>query len=104
MPSPKRTKEKNISNNKIEIYNKFIDKCEDAIKIYFAITKDNTVTTFLTELKHIKVNITGDDLIQLGMKPSKEFSVILNQLLEKKLLGENLSKQEELEFAKTFLK
>lgn len=97
-------KEKNISNNKIEIYNKFIDKCEDAIKIYFAITKDNTVTTFLTELKHIKVNITGDDLIQLGLKPSKEFSVILNQLLEKKLLGENLSKQEELEFAKTFLK
>lgn len=98
-------KENNIDkNNKIEIYNKFINKCSDAIAIYYAITQDSTVIEFLNKLKNIKTEISGDDLIKIGLTPSKEFSVILNQLLEKKISGENLTKEDEIDFAKTFLK
>lgn len=98
-------KENNIDkNNKIEIYNKFINKYDNAITIYFAFTKDNTVITFLKELKNIKTEISGDDLIKIGLTPSKEFSVILNQLLEKKISGENVTKEDEIDFAKKFLK
>lgn len=98
-------KEKEIDKkNNIEIYNKFINKCSDAIAIYYAITQDSTVIEFLNKLKNIKTEISGEDLIKIGLTPSKEFSVILNQLLEKKISGENLTKEDEIDFAKTFLK
>ena len=75
-------KEKEIDKkNNIEIYNKFINKCSDAIAIYYAITQDSTVIEFLNKLKNIKTEISGEDLIKIGLTPSKELSSLIKVLI-----------------------
>ncbi|MBR1943176.1 CCA tRNA nucleotidyltransferase [bacterium] len=88
----------------IGIYNTFIKKAEFSLFIYFAINGDTNVLKFLNELKPIKLLITGRDLIQAGFKPSPYFSEALTETLNEKLSGNLKTKEQELEFAITFLK
>ena len=48
--------------------------------------------------------IQGRDLIALGLEPSKEFKVLIDQVYEKQLEGELKSKEEAIAFVKSLLK
>ncbi len=89
-----------LNDNK-EIYNTFI-KCADlSIYCYYVLTEDTRpADKFLKELKNIKVEITGKDLINLGLKPSAHFNEIFEKILEKKLTGEITTKEQEFIFIK----
>lgn len=54
---------------------------------------------YLTRLRHIKLDITGNDLKSLGFYPSRKYKVVLESLFEKKLNGEIKSRQQEIEIA-----
>jgi tRNA nucleotidyltransferase (CCA-adding enzyme) len=58
------------------------------------------IKNYFNIYRNIKLNITGDDLIKLGYKPSKKFSEILNTLLDMKIDGEIFSREEELNKAR----
>lgn len=91
----------NLSNKKI--YDMFANLNNMSTAIYYIITGDKTVETFLKELREIEVLITGKDLINLGYTPSVLFGKLFDKILEKKLNGELNTKEEEINFAKCFL-
>ena len=91
-----------ISN--LEIYNRYVDKNDVSLNIYYVISKDKTVEKFLKALKQIKVLITGKDLIELGFIPSAYFNELFEKILKEKLEGNIQTREEELEFVKQFIK
>lgn len=88
-------------NTRKEIYDSFI-KCNDlSIACFYTLTDDiSGVDLFLKELKEIKVQITGNDLINLGLKPSPMFNKIFNEILQEKLNGKIKTKEAELGYVK----
>lgn len=51
-------------------------------------------------LKGTRLAISGDDLIRLGYKPSEDFKKVLDRVLDAKLNGEVVTKEEELSLAR----
>jgi len=87
------------------IYSAFQKCCVQAIACCYIFAEDKTAADkYLQELKNIKVEINGNDLISLGLTPSCEFTKIFNIILEKKLAGEMKSKKEEIQFVKEYTK
>ncbi len=90
----------NLCDNKT-IYNTFINFTDLALKCCYIIAEDNTpVKKFLNDLKNIKVETTGKDLINLGFKPSPYFNEIFAKILDKKLNGDIKTKEQELKYIK----
>lgn len=92
------------SHSNYEIYKRFSNLQDLSIKIYYVLTDDTTVLKFYDELKHIKVEINGKDLIQLGFKPSPLFNEIFDKILREKIEGKFTSKEDEIEFIKNSIK
>ncbi len=91
-------------NNNYEIYDTFRNKTDMAILVYYICTGDNAVKKYFNELKDIKIEVTGKDLIALGLKPSPYFSRIFEQILFQKLNGNLINKEEEINFIKQIKK
>lgn len=87
-----------LSSDNYEIYKAFNGLAVLSVAIYYIISENSSAYKFLKELKDIKVLTTGKDLIGLGFKPSPYFNEIFDMLLKKKLNGELVSKESELEF------
>ena len=96
--------EKFESFSNYEIYKRFSSLIDLSIKIYYVITGDNAVDKFLKELKHIKIEVNGKDLIQLGFKPSPFFNEIFDKILREKIEGKIQTKEDEIEFVKNCIK
>lgn len=58
------------------------------------------ISLFITRLKSTRVEVTGDDLRSLGLKPGEIFSVILKDLLMQRLDGRVTDRQSELRYVK----
>ncbi len=91
---------KDIKNS--EVYKLLKDKNIESLIIVLSYIDDKLlkkkIINFLIKLRYVKPEITGNDLIALGFKPSPLFKIILNHILEKKLNGELKSYDEEKEF------
>jgi len=64
---------------------------------------NNNIEKYLKKLSNIRPEITGNDLKNLGYKPSKEFKSVLEKLLELKLDGKLKTREDELTKAKEML-
>jgi tRNA nucleotidyltransferase (CCA-adding enzyme) len=58
------------------------------------------LSTFLSQLKHVTIATTGEDLKKLGLKPGKLYKKILNNLLDARLDGNVRNKREEIAYVK----
>ncbi|MBI4651083.1 CCA tRNA nucleotidyltransferase [Candidatus Desantisbacteria bacterium] len=76
----------------------------EVILFIMANTRNNFVrkkiSLFLTHYKEQKPFISGNDLIALGIKPSKKFKNIMEEILYLKLDGKIKTKEDEIEFVK----
>jgi tRNA nucleotidyltransferase (CCA-adding enzyme) len=54
------------------------------------------ISLYFTQLKSIRVNLGGQDLIELGLTPGPLFKTILMELLEARLNGEVLTREDEV--------
>lgn len=83
-------------HNDFEIYKAF-EKVQPETILLYAILKDKySAVKYLENLRNIKIQINGNDLVELGLKPSKKFTEIFDYVLRKKLENPNLTKQDEL--------
>lgn len=89
-----------IKNDGYEIYKAFQGKLNIAIAAYYVITGSIFVKKFVEELKDIKIEINGNDLIEMGLSPSPLFNEIFERILKEKINGNIKNKTEELEFVK----
>ncbi len=86
-----------------KIYKFFEGINESSLAIYYSLTGDEDAVKYSIKLSAVKLEITGSDLIQMGFVPSVEFGQTLNEVLKQKLLGNVVSKQDEINFVKRFL-
>lgn len=90
-------------HNDFEIYKAF-EKVQPETILLYAILKDKySAVKYLEKLRNIKIQINGNDLVQLGLKPSKKFSEIFDYVLRKKLENPNLTKEDELKLVRDII-
>jgi len=56
------------------------------------------ISLYFTQLKNVRLQVTGEDLLRLGYRPGPRFKGIFDLLLERKLAGDLRSKEEEIAF------
>ncbi len=56
------------------------------------------ISLYFTQLKYVRIQITGQDLLDLGYRPGPRFKEIFDVLLERKLAGDLRNKKEETAF------
>jgi tRNA nucleotidyltransferase (CCA-adding enzyme) len=56
------------------------------------------ISMYFTQLKNVRLLVTGEDLLELGYRPGPRFKEIFDFLLERKLAGELRNKKEEIAF------
>jgi tRNA nucleotidyltransferase (CCA-adding enzyme) len=81
---------------------------EDAIEALYFVSPDeiskDVFFKYLTEWRHVKVRINGDDLKKLGLEPGPKYALILRQLRNAWLDGKVKTEEEEKQLLDIFLK
>lgn len=90
-------------NNDYEIYKAFCDIPIESVIMYSTVNP-KIVTHYFDDLSIIKPDISGDDLKELGIKPSEEYKKCFDFILEQKLQKPYLTKEDEIILAKKFFK
>lgn len=91
---------KEILKTDFELYKTFQNARIETILLY-AILKDEVgARHYLDDLQNIKLEITGKDLQNLGIKPSPKYQEIFDEILKAKLQNPKISKKDEVEIAK----
>lgn len=94
-------KDKTYSDD-FDIYKTFCPQKLEALLILACLGKEKEVSRYLDALAKIKVLVSGNDLIKLGLKPSKKFAEIFDYILKEKLKNTKMTKVEELELLKNY--
>lgn len=79
-----------------EIYKAFCTQKTETLLILAIWGKENQVFHYLDNLRKIKLSINGNDLLALGLSPSKAFGEGFDYVLREKLKNPQLGKAEEL--------
>ena len=58
---------------------------------------------YLDVLRNIKISITGNDLKNLGIKPSPKYQEIFDYVLKEKLKNSDMAKHDEIKLIENFL-
>lgn len=61
------------------------------------------ISYYLSKLKDVKLDITGDDIKKMGLNPGPKFGKILKEVLRAKIDGVAVSRDAQLEFAKKLI-
>ena len=86
-----------------EVYKAFDGLALESILLY-AISKDmKSALRYLDVLRNIKISITGDDLKNLGIKPSPKYQEIFDYVLKEKLKNFDMTKHDEIKLIESFL-
>ena len=88
--------------NDFEIYKTF-EKCKIETVILYAVLKNKkTAEHYINDLRDIKLDITGENLKELGINPSSEYQKCFDYILQKKLGNPDITLNDEITFAKEF--
>ncbi len=86
----------------VKIYNHLSNLNIETLLFTMAIASDEEkkkeISYYLLNLRQVRPQTTGKDLIRLGIKPGPVYSEILRVVLEEKLMGRLKTKEEEIEF------
>ena len=85
-----------ILNNDFEIYKAFENARLETVLLYGILYDEKIARHYLDDLKQIKISVTGNDLLNLGIKPSPKYSQIFDEVLRRKLENPQLTKEDEL--------
>ncbi len=88
----------------IEVYKFFNAMEKEAVIAYYLLTNNASALTFLDEMDGIKPQITGEDIQKAGMPPGGIYAEIFDLILEEKLSGNLVTREDELKFLKFLIK
>lgn len=95
-----RLKTSNLEND-YQLYKEFKDSEKESILLYAITVDDKKVFRYFENLADIKLNITGKDLQNMGIKPSKQYSECFEYVLKQKIKNPQIDEiQTVLEFFK----
>ncbi len=90
-------------NSDFEIYKAFQNVETETVLLYAILRDEKIARRYLDNLRNIKIQTTGDDLLNLGLKPSPKYKEILDKILAAKLQTPEMSKKDELELVRILL-
>lgn len=85
------------------IYKAFSSQKIETLLILVVLGKEKEVFRYLDYLQKIKLHISGNDLLKLGLVPSKAFSEAFDYVLREKIKKPQMKKSDELELVKEYL-
>ncbi len=91
---------KEILKTDFELYKTFQNARIETILLYAILKNEVGARHYLDDLQNIKLEITGKDLQNLGIKPSPKYQEIFDEVLKAKLQNPKISKKDEVEIAK----
>ena len=65
---------------------------------------NNLIIEYLEKTSKIKLEITGQDLIKMGVKEGKQIGEILEKILEMKIQNPNMKKEDEIKEVESLYK
>ena len=83
-----------------EIYKMFKNLHIETILLYAILKNEQIAKYYLNNLRKIKIQITGKDLKNLGIKPSPKYQKIFDYVLKQKLKNPKMTKNDEIEYLK----
>ena len=69
----------------------------------FLLKNNSNIQKYFDKLQNIKIEISGEDLLMMGVPESKSFSLIFDKVLEEKINGNLPDKSSELRFVSKLL-
>lgn len=90
-------------NSDYQIYKNFENVNLESI-IMFYTKNPQVVEHYFKNLKQIRLEITGKDLLELGIKPNQEYQKCFDYILEEKLKNPEIKKSQEIQLAKKYFK
>lgn len=87
----------------LEIYQQYSNRTKESLALELLIKNNTNIKKYLEKLNNVKIEITGDDLILMGIPESKSYSTIFNRVLEEKINGNLPDKTSELRFVRKLL-
>ena len=91
---------KEVLKTDFELYKTFQNTRIETILLYAILKDEAGARHYLDDLQKIKLEITGKDLQNLGIKPSPEYQKIFDEVLKIKLKNPNITKEDEIKLAK----
>ena len=91
---------KEVLKSDFELYKTFQNARIETILLYAILKDEAGARHYLDDLQKIKLEITGKDLLNLGIKPSPEYQKIFDEVLKIKLKNPNITKEDEIKLAK----
>ena len=85
-----------ILNNDFKIYKAFENVRLETVLLYGILFDEKIARHYLDDLKQIKISVTGNDLLNLGIKPSPKYGQIFDEILKHKLENPKLTREDEL--------
>lgn len=90
-------------DNEFEKYLAFSSLDVETLLIYGLLRDKESVKKYLDKYRYVKLSISGDDLIKIGMTPSKKISEVLTAVMLYKYANPTISQVEELAIAKKYM-
>lgn len=91
----------NLKSTNYEIYKFFEKKSIEAVLIYYLLTKRKEPLVYLEKLMNIRVELKGEELMELGITEGKLIGKMLDEILKRKLAGTIITKTDEINFVKS---
>lgn len=91
----------NLKSTNYEIYKFFEKKSIEAVLIYYLLTKRKEPLVYLEKLMNIRVELKGEELMELGITEGKLIGKMLDEILKRKLAETIITKADEINFVKS---
>ena len=91
---------KEVLKTDFELYKTFQNTRIETILLYAILKDEAGARHYLDDLQKIKLEITGKDLLNLGIKPSPEYQKIFDEVLKIKLKNPSITKEDEIKLVK----
>lgn len=87
----------------VEIYQLYSERTKESIALEMLLKKNPHVQKYVEGLKHVKIEISGEDLLMMGVPESRSYSAIFDKVLDEKIKGNLPDKVSELKYVRKLL-
>ena len=87
----------------LEIHQQYSSRSKESLILEYLLKNNNNLQKYLGNLNDVKIEVTSEDLLMMGVPESRSYSIIFDKLLEAKIKGELPDKSSELRFVRKLL-
>ena len=87
----------------VEIYQLYSNRSKESLALEFLLKNNTHIQKYMDGLKDIKIEISGEDLLMMGVPESKSYSAIFDKVMEEKIKGSLPDKISELRYVRKLL-